>query len=107
MEKDTKGVWWRKEGESYMFADGANGLDFHPLGPELQHFCSSTLPNVYRRSFADWHTILESKTVLPVPCIRVYDCDGNPTGRMLSFSSGDSDQPSSMEDTTCLYPQHG
>ena len=29
----------------------------------------------------------------------IYDCDGNPTGRMLSFSSGDSDQPSSMDDT--------
>lgn len=60
----------------FQFNDGADDLDFHPTGPHLDHFRSTTLPDVYHKMSQDWDIILQQKIKLPSPRVRVYNTDG-------------------------------
>ena len=70
--KHGEGVWWKKEEHGVRFLDGANDPHFQPLGPQLHHFRSTTLPDVYRQTSQDWNTILRTNTPLPTPSVQLY-----------------------------------
>lgn len=75
--KHREGVWWQKKDGGFQFNDGADDLDFHPTGPHLDHFRSTTLPDVYHKMSQDWDIILQEKIKLPSPRVHVYNTDGH------------------------------
>ena len=88
--KHGMGVWWKNEEGGVKFLDGDNDPDFQPQGPQLHHYRSITLPDVYHQISQDWNTILYTNTTLPTPSIRLYDADGN-YERSVSFFASDID----------------
>ena len=107
--KHGEGIWWKNEPEGVRFLDGADDPNVHPLGPQLDHFRNTTLPDVYRKASQDWDTILHNKITLPSPNIRLYDSDGNFQNTRSyfslqpSFSTGLS-QDISVDSTEYLSP---
>ena len=67
----------REKKKGFRFLDGVNDPDSYPIGPPLDHVCSKTLPDVYRKRSQDWNSILHAKVTLPSPSIQQYDSDGN------------------------------
>ena len=59
--KHGEGIWWKNKPEGVRFLDGADDPNVHPLGPQLDHFRNTTLPDVYRKASQDWDTILHNK----------------------------------------------
>lgn len=79
--KQGEGVWWRKEGEYFIFSDADTDCGAQPVGPNLLHFRSNTLKDVAEVSKCAWQQILCNETSLPAVCIRLFDNHGNYTGR--------------------------
>ena len=75
--KHGEGIWWKREEGGFRFLDGFSDPDTQPVGPPLDHFRNTTLPDVYHKRSADWDAILHTKVALPSPSIRLYDSDGN------------------------------
>ena len=48
-----------------------------PQGPSLSHFSQVQLVDIERQHSKVWQSIVENKTKLPSPHIRLYDKDGN------------------------------
>ena len=94
--KHGEGVWWQKKDDGFQFNDGADDLDFHSTGPHLDHFRSTTLPDVYRKMSQDWDIILQEKVKLPSPRIRVYNTDGH-----YQYSTSSLSLPTPFSDEWC------
>ena len=75
--KHGEGVWWHQKEGGFKFNDGVDDPDFQTPSPHLDHFRSTTLPNVYCTMSHNWDSILQNVVKLPSPSIRVYDADGN------------------------------
>ena len=75
--KHGEGIWGKREEGGFRFLDGFRDPDAQPVGPPLDHFRNTTLPDVYHKRSADWYAILHTKVAQPSPSIRLYDSDGN------------------------------
>ena len=92
--KHGEGIWWQKKEDGFKFNDSADDPDFHPNGPHLDHFRSSTLPDVYCKMSQDWDSILQERVELPSPSIRFYNADGN-----YEYSTSSLSLPSSFAES--------
>ena len=57
-----EGVWWKAEGDGYIFFDSDKDPDYDVHGPKLMHFCDATIQQVYNQSKEKWTRIIEQKT---------------------------------------------
>ena len=76
-------VWWSYTDKGFLFHDG----DADPSNPDdtftLLHFRSHSLTDVEERQAACWKKIVEERVVIPANSIKLYDNQGNKTGRLL------------------------
>lgn len=74
------GVWWQAAEGGYTFFDSDSDSEYNSHGPDLMHFCTSSIQLIYKLSQEKWLSIIEKKTVLPTPYIRLFK-DGIYDGR--------------------------
>ena len=75
--KQGEGVWWERVENGYLFRDSSDDCNFHSSGPHLNHFRTTSLPDIYAAMSRDWNVILKEKIELPSPKIRVYNENGD------------------------------
>ena len=73
-------AWWEKTPDSYHFYDGDDDPSLSTVGPELLHFQSTSLKQVYMQKQLTWEKIVNNNTELPPPRIQLYNESGEPTG---------------------------
>ena len=66
-----KGVWWKETASSYVFIDGDRDPLAHPEGPELQHFNTTTIEQVFNKKQKQWEKIIEEETTIPIQALRL------------------------------------
>ena len=74
------GVWWQAAEGGYAFFDSDSDSEYNSHGPDLMHFRTSSIQLIYKLSQEKWLSIIEKKTVLPTPYIRLFK-DGMYDGR--------------------------
>ena len=70
-----EGVWWHldQDSKSVVFHDAEGEPDYHPEGPSLTHFRSSTLDSVQSHLHAIWARLISAEHIkLPIERVRVY-----------------------------------
>ena len=72
-------VWWKESDEEYTFFDGDTDDGQHPDEPQLLHFRSATLEDVYKRQSLSWEAILEKNITLPTT--ELYERSGTTTSQ--------------------------
>ena len=76
-------VWWSYTSNGFLFHDG----DTDPANPgdafSLMHHRYHSVVDVEHRRDTCWNRIVNEKTVIPAHSIKLYDPDGNKTGRLL------------------------
>ncbi len=82
-----KGIWWEETQDSYIFYDSDSNANCHPEGPTLMHFRDSNLSEVETLANDTWKDIVQKKTPLPIPSIKLYDDQGNYKGTRKYSSS--------------------
>ena len=91
-------VWWSYTSNGFLFHDG----DADPANPRdafsLLHHRYHSIEDVEHRRDACWKRIVDEKIVIPAHSIKLYDPDGNKTGRVLY-----SDNTVTLE-CTSTYP---
>ena len=75
-----EGIWWHRIDKGYEFHDGNHSRDFHVQGPDLLHFCHTTLKELEEKVAKIWEQALCEIVTLPTPYIKLYDEDGKLTG---------------------------
>ena len=98
-----QGIWWEENEHSYRFHDSDTNADCHPEGPSLMHFRESSLSHVETLAKVTWKTIVQNKTRLPTPSIKLYDDVGNYKGIRNFNSTGDEQE---QMDITTTTPDH-
>ena len=93
-----QGIWWENETLHYRFFDSDTDPDSRPEGPTLMHFREANLTDVQAIAKTKWTTIVDNKTVLPAPSIRVFDHNGDYKGTRFFRHPPDQQQP--MDTTT-------
>ena len=83
-----EGVWWKAIDGGYQFLDSDKDAATHPCGPTLSHYRNTSIQDVWDLSRAVWKSILDSKTTLPTPYIRLFE-DDNYVGRHYFPSTND------------------
>lgn len=109
-----EGVWWSFTSNGFVFYDG----DTDPANPDdafsLLHHRYHSVNDVEERRDACWKRIVDEQIVIPAHSIKLYDADGNKTGRLLyndhtvtleSTSTDLSGSTSSIEDETICPPE--
>ena len=84
-----KRAWWTETTTTYEFKDGDDDQCYHPEGPDLLHFSTSSLKDVTKRQVKAWKHIADNSTPLPTPSICLYKEDGQLEDR-VEFSDGAS-----------------
>ncbi len=74
------GEWWREEEFDFMFHDSDSDLHFRESGPNLHHFRTTALQEVFQEQQKLWTTIVNRHITLPALQIKLYDHNGSPTG---------------------------
>ena len=78
-----EGVWWSRTTDGFVFHDG----DTDPANPDdaftLMHYRYHSLMDVEDRRDACWNRIVDEKIVIPAHSIKLYDENGEKTGRLL------------------------
>ena len=78
-----EGVWWFYTSNGFVFHDG----DTDPANPDdafsLMHHRYHSVMDVEHRRDVCWKRIVDEKIVIPAHSIKLYDIDGNKTGRLL------------------------
>lgn len=92
------GEWWREEEGCFVFHDSDSDPDFRESGPNLYHFRTATLPEVFQVQQESWKMIVEQKIPLPARKIKIYDESGSLT-EVRKF-------PSLIQSTTERPPSH-
>ena len=67
-----EGIWWKVTSDGFEFFDGDDCDDYHKEGPLLQHFRSSTLPDIHSNLRQKWQQCLQAGINLPAEIIRHY-----------------------------------
>lgn len=77
-----EGEWWTHTENGFCFFDGG---DSNPTSnePPLLHFRCHTVKSVKARREKCWDKIIKEHVVIPANSIKLYDSDGNLTGRLL------------------------
>ena len=71
-------MWWKKIGnESIEFFDAESHPNFKSEGPSLHHFCSTNFEKEVNYLKECWEKCMENKQQIPLPQLRIPDCDGN------------------------------
>lgn len=66
-----EGTWWEEHHGEYKFFDADRDQDHNVLGPKLMHFRSATVQDVYQQRMEKGESIIEGKTILLSPQIRL------------------------------------
>lgn len=82
------------------FFDSDKDSNYSLHGPNLMHFRNATIQQVYNQSKKKWTNIIEQKTVLPTPYIRLFK-DGLYDGRRYFPSC--TDEPEA--EPQCVPPE--
>ena len=72
-----EGVWWKALDDGYQFLDSDVDVPTNACGPTLCHFRDKCIQDVWDLSRAAWKSIVDSKTTLPSPYIRLFKNDIN------------------------------
>ena len=76
-------VWWSYTSNGFLFHDG----DTDPSNPSnafsLMHYRSHSIMDVENRRDTCWEQIVDDKIAIPAHSIKLFDSDGNKTGRLL------------------------
>ena len=106
-------VWWSYTPNGFLFHDG----DIDPASPSddftLMHHRYHSVVDVEQRRDACWKRIVDEKTLIPAHSIKLYDPDGNKTGRLLysdhtvtlECTSSDPLGPSEPEASATITPE--
>ena len=71
-------VWWKKIGNgSIEFFDGESHPNFKSQGPSRHHFRSTNFEKEVNYLKECWEKCMENKQQIPLPQLRIPDCDGN------------------------------
>ena len=70
------GVWWKHTSRGVMFLDGDGEMEYHDNGPNLQHFRSTSLSEIFLYLQQQWEACCNSDIVLPAAYLRFYGQDG-------------------------------
>ena len=70
-------TWWTESANAYAFKDSDSDSDTQVGGPDILHFCTSTLESVTNRQHTCWKQIADNKVSLPTPSICLYDENGH------------------------------
>ncbi len=94
------GIWWRRAGSTYEFFDGSQEVQHRSEGPQLQHFRSKSLKEVYEEKHAHWSQALANNIELPTPYVKVYSDEGKYQGRRDYDEAEEEieDEPFEIED---------
>ena len=72
-----RGIWWRRTTSGGAeFFDGSDTEETKAAGPQLQHFRSTSIPDVQLQLFKEWETVCTTNIELPATCIRCYNQQG-------------------------------
>ncbi len=94
-----KNIWWKETKDTYHFFDSDTDASYRQEGPTLMHFRTSNLHDVELTSQKAWQQIVQSKTALPTPQIRLYNANGEYIGtRVVSQTSMNTQFPELTEE---------
>ena len=71
-------MWWRENGDCYVFHDGDEDQNFRNIGPRLHHFRNSSLTAIQEEKQQKWKAILSNCIAIPAQKITIYDESGAP-----------------------------
>ena len=78
-----EGVWWSYTSNGFVFHDGDSDPDNHDDAFSLMHHRYHSVMDVEHRRDVCWKRIVDEKVVIPAHSIKLYDTDGNRTGRLV------------------------
>ncbi len=84
--KHGNNIWWTENDEAYLFNDSEKDSEYHSNGPELLHFRARKLPDIEQTARKAWGEIIDQKTILPTPSIRLFDENGDFIGTKVSHN---------------------
>jgi hypothetical protein len=58
-------IWWKKTEEGFEFHDGRDAPDTNTMGPQLKHFRSTNLDQIYTNKESTWNDLIHGGTELP------------------------------------------
>ena len=76
-------IWWSSVPNGFIFHDGDTDSADPSDDFSLMHHRYHSLMDVENRRDACWKKIIDQKTVIPALSIKLYNADGNKTGRLL------------------------
>ena len=60
------GIWWHREGDFIVFHDGDEAEDSKLVGPEMMHFQSASLQDVYAHLEEKWIECINTNIEIPI-----------------------------------------
>ncbi len=92
------GEWWREDEAGFVFHDSDSDPDFRESGPNLHHFRTTTLQEVFQVQRESWKMIVDQHIPLPALQIKLFDHDNGSLTEVRNF-------PSQLQSTTVLPSQ--
>ena len=80
---DGVDVWWSHTSNGFIFHDGDSDPDNSSDVLSLLHHRYHSVKDVEQRRDECWKKIIDEKIIIPAHSIKLYDSDGNKTGRMV------------------------
>ena len=90
-------MWWKQTAEGYLFLDGDSDPPTQPSGPQLRHFRSVTLKDVYTSAHKVWDQLLETQTTTGIV---QYSTAGDPIQRLATTTREGTEEPTEEADDT-------
>lgn len=82
------GAWWTYTPDGFCFHDGDNSpASPHTKNFTLLHHRWHSVTDVEHRREACWKTIVDKRMVIPACSIKLYDLNGNRSGRLLYINN--------------------
>lgn len=75
-------MWWTYTSDGFLFHDGDNSST-DPNSFTLLHHRWHLIKDVEDRRDSCWNRIIDEQIVIPAHSIKLYDVNGNKTGRLL------------------------
>ncbi len=94
------GIWWKKTEEGFEFHDGRNTPDTNTKGPQLKHFRSTSLDQIYTNKESIWNDLIHGGIELPTPYIKLYSEDG----KFLGYKRFDCNAHDALEEMDTDVP---
>ena len=96
-----KGVWWDEVDNGIVFKDGDYDPKFRDEGPQLLHFCDSTLNYVQQSANLAWQQVVQTRVQIPFSecCVRNFEGSHSDfSGDEMSTESEPTNQITSVTD---------